>query len=873
MLKRYAFILSCVLLSFFITDVMAGGLRGRVVDEKDNPVPGVSIFIAELITGTTTNNDGVYEVRLTAGNYNLSVQSLGFSRQDFTVSVEPEKWIELNVVLRPVAFQIREVRVYSGGEDPAYAMMRKAIGLAPYYLRQARSYEAEVYLRGSLRMDRVPRLLGLEVNGERLKSGQSFAAESLNRIRFAAPDTFHHTVLHSRSSFSFGEEASPIGYITSSVYDPSNEMFISPLSPQAMRHYRFRYEGFIDDRGLIINRIRVIPRRKSQQLLEGELFLVEGYWNVHSLDFTLNPFFGKVRMQQVFAPVLGDIWLPINHRFDVDLSTMGVKGRFDYVGSVKYLTVEPDQTIARPSTLTQVDLARMDAANVMPVEQPVSKNQQQIERILEKEEMSNRDMIRLAALVEKEASVNERSREVPLRIEGRYRIDFQKDSIRRDSLFWSGIRPVPLTNTEHRSFARGDSLLALTKASNNNDTLNAKSWFANTRKMILYGGSIPRTGPNQFQYNGLVDFSAIGFNAVDGWRYAQQAGFIWGKDSLSQLKAEASLGYAFARKSLFGRVAVSQWYAPLRRGVLKLEAGSGASDFKGDAGLFPLVNMASSLLFKENYSRYYDHDFVLLTNQIDLVNGFVVDASMAYHRFAPLQNQTNYSFFKRSSQYHPNQVVHTWASDAHFKAQDAFVSRVELSYTPLHHYMLRNGRKVMLHSKYPTFVLGAEHGASLFASSSDYLLLEGGISKRSGFTFQPALSWAVNAGLFLRNNNMHFSRFKHFAGSAAPLVVGNGMGSLYLVDDYEMSTARNYLKADLLYSTPWLALKYLPLFSNRLWNEDLSFTYLHTPERPHYVQVGYGISRIFMVGGLGIYAGFDKGRYQHLGLQVTFSGF
>lgn len=873
MLKRYAFILLCALLSFFITDVMAGGLRGRVVDEQDNPVPGVSIFIAELITGTSTNNDGVYEVRLTAGNYNLSIQSLGFSRQDFKISVEQEKWIELNVVLRPVAFQIREVRIYSGGEDPAYAMMRKAIGLAPYYLRQARSYEAEVYLRGSLMMDRVPRLLGLEVNGERLKSGQSFAAESLNRIRFAAPDTFHHTVLHSRSSFSFGEEASPIGYITSSVYDPSNEMFISPLSSQAMRHYRFRYEGFIEDGDLIINRIRVIPRRKSQQLLEGELFLVDGFWNVHSLDFTLNPFFGKVRMQQVFAPVRGDIWLPINHRFNVDLSTMGVKGRFDYVGSVKYLTVEPDQTIARPSLLAQADPDRVDASNEIPVEVPPSKNQQQIERILEKEEMSNRDMIRLAALVEKEASVNERSREVPLRIEGRYRFDFQNDSIRRDSLFWSNIRPVPLTITEHRSFARGDSLLALTKASTSSDTLGAKSRFAATRKLILYGGSIPAARQNQFQYGGLIDFSAIGFNPVDGWRYRQQTGFVLRKDSAYQLKAEASLGYAFARRALFGRLVLSQRYAPLHRGIIQLEAGSGTSDYKGDAGLFPLVNMASSLLFKENYTRYYGHDFVSLTNQIDLMNGLVVDANVAYHRFAPLQNQTNYSFFNTSRQYHPNQVNHSWASDEHFKAQDAFVSKLELSYTPQHHYMLRNGRKVMLHSKYPTFKVGAEHGASLFGSSSDYFLVEGGISKQSDFTFQPSLSWGVSGGLFLRNNKMHFSRFKHFAGSAAPFVVGSGMGALYLVDDYELSTASHFLKGDLLYSTPWLALKYLPIFSNRLWNEDVSLSYLHTPERPHYVQVGYGISRIFMVGSLGLYAGFDKGRYQHLGLRVSISGF
>jgi hypothetical protein len=241
----------------------ASSVFGLVRDPQGNPVAGASVYIVESRTGTSTNSEGYYEVPLLAGTYHLQFQALGFARREFKVTIPDGHQEELNVDLKEVLFQIREVRVYSGGEDPAYAMMRKAIGLAPYYLRQASSYEAEVYLRGSFILEKVPKILekslSVSVNDEAAKVGETYSTESLNHLKFIAPDTFHHTVVSSRSTFSGLDNNSPMGYINSSFYEGDNEMFISPLSPQAMRHYKFRYDGYITDGDRIINKIRVIP--------------------------------------------------------------------------------------------------------------------------------------------------------------------------------------------------------------------------------------------------------------------------------------------------------------------------------------------------------------------------------------------------------------------------------------------------------------------------------------------------------------------------------------------------------------------------------------------------------------------------------------
>ena len=49
----------------------------------------------------------------------------------------------------PQTYIIPEVRISASGEDPAYWIMRKAIGLANYHLNEVSSYQAEIYIKGT----------------------------------------------------------------------------------------------------------------------------------------------------------------------------------------------------------------------------------------------------------------------------------------------------------------------------------------------------------------------------------------------------------------------------------------------------------------------------------------------------------------------------------------------------------------------------------------------------------------------------------------------------------------------------------------------------------------------------------------------------
>ena len=132
-------------------------LKGKITNQSGEPVQYATVYIQELKQGTTSNTRGDYELNLPAGKYTVTYQSLGYQPVSAKINLKGE--ITKNIVLPMQYYQIPEVRISASGEDPAYRIMRKAIGLAPYYLNNISYYKAEVYLKGNLVINKIPKIL------------------------------------------------------------------------------------------------------------------------------------------------------------------------------------------------------------------------------------------------------------------------------------------------------------------------------------------------------------------------------------------------------------------------------------------------------------------------------------------------------------------------------------------------------------------------------------------------------------------------------------------------------------------------------------------------------------------------------------------
>jgi len=860
---------------------LAQGIKGTITDEDHQSIPFTTIYIKKTTTGTTTNELGEYEILLSPGKHTIVFQGLGFQKQEITVDIDASKFVTRDIVLKKQAYQIKEVRVFSGGEDPAYPIMRKAISLAPYYLRQTGHYKAEVYLKGSLYMKKIPwlmqKMMKAEAEGDeiQLESGKTYTLESMNEIVFDAPDTYEHTVISTRSTFPGSEENNVMGYMTSSFYAPSEDLAISPLSPKAFSHYKFVYEGFFYDGDVAVNKIKVTPRRKSQQLYTGYIYIVDNLWNIHSIDVTNDAFFGIINIKQVFAPVKEKTWLPISHRFKVEASIMGIKADFRYAGSVKYSDIALNAEIPVPNVLKQQYAAAEileQAEKVIEEEEPVtSKNQQKIEALLAKEEMSTRDMIRLNRLIEKEAVEQEESDE-SLEIVNNYKFKHKKDTVQRDSSYWDAIRPIPLTKDEFRSFEVKDSL-KLAKMANDTTktTKKEKSVFSKIMGGSLGGKTFYAVDSTlRIRYNGLLGLSQVGFNAVDGWNYKQSLSVRYIIDSTHTLNFRPMVQYAFDRKKLMWEGDASYSFIPDRRGHLGVSFGQVSKDFNKQYGIDPTLNMFAALFFKDHYMKLYQRDYISVNHRIDLIHGLRLRANISYNYYQQLENNTKFSFFKRDTTYAANIPINPDINDSHLANQSDFKAGFELSYTPQLRYRVHKGRKYMAGSKYPTFTLGYQRGIkNVFNSDSDYELIHASIDQDKQWGIFHAFNWKVNGGYFTRNKQMHFSQFKHFNTSEIPLSFKKWNNAFVLLEDYQFSTNEWYAQGHATFTSPYLLLKYLPVLSNRLWLENVYASHLMQPQIGNYTEFGYGISQIFFMGSVGVFAGFEDGQYSRWGFRVS----
>src|SRR4051812_10664891 len=60
-------------------------VTGRVTDESGNPVPSASVQVKGTTTGTITNANGTYSLRVPQNARTLTISSLNFAAQDVAI--------------------------------------------------------------------------------------------------------------------------------------------------------------------------------------------------------------------------------------------------------------------------------------------------------------------------------------------------------------------------------------------------------------------------------------------------------------------------------------------------------------------------------------------------------------------------------------------------------------------------------------------------------------------------------------------------------------------------------------------------------------------------------------------------------------------
>ena len=812
-------------LLFLVTILsFAQSFNGTVTDTDGKPVPYAALYLREMKSGLTTDEHGRFQTKLSAGQYTCEVSSLGFISQTFTFQMLNRDY-EKDIVLAERTYSLPEVNITKGNEDPAYAVMRKAIARAPYYRTQIKSYTAGTYLKGTGKGTSIPAVLKLskEVRKDAKEwLGKLFVLEQQQIVNFTAPNVWNNKVLANKNSFP-EEIGVDMGITTINLYTPELFGKVSPLNKNAFSYYRFKLDACFVEEGQMINKIRVIPKKDDNRLLEGDLFIVEDLWCISAADVNVRATGLKAKIKITCKEVQSSVFLPVSITTSSTIDIMGFKAEASYLAAIHYREVKTD---IQPE------------ANTDKTAKPVT----------------------ATAVVQPKKHKFER----PARIG---RKDTQVDSLadKRDSLYWTTIRSVPLRLEEVQSYQYKEEKIALKDLSpgEKNEKKTAVGQVLNT---IMWGKTFRTSNKNAWLTLPGLSAYIPEYNFVDGFWLGVKLKTGVKLSESSTLRFVPSFYYTTARKNWIGQGELTLDYAPRNRGYLSLSGGLLSADYNSESGESRLINSMSSSLFGHNHLKLYENTFFTVDHAIEPANGLLFSSSLSWQRRKMLDNHIRKSWFKRDAE--PNIPENT--AFRPMPENDILKASFELEYTPAHYYHMSQGKKVYEASRYPTFALKYDRAFPMSGSRylTSYHLMQFSAKQKIEFGMFNHLHWSVNAGSFFNAKNLQFPDFKHFASTRILVTERSFDTGFSLLDNYVLSTNTRWAQANVSWYTPYLLLKHLPFLSRKAFDEALHLRSIVIYGGRPYTEIGYSIGFSDMAR-IGVFAGFDCLNFHSVGVSLS----
>lgn len=790
MLKNY-FSLCLLLASFTIASAQ---IKGTVTDAKNQSLPFVNILIENTYNGTTTNTDGKYELNITTPKtYTVVFSYLGYKTVKKTVSISKFPY-HLNATLKEESVTLSEVQINSE-ENPANAIIRNAIAQRKINLKKINSYKVDFYSRGLIKIKNAPKkVLGQEVDlGVELdstRSGIFYLSETISKIQFLRPDKLKEKITASKvsgndSGFSFNNARD----VDFNFYE-NNVTFggenISPIANNAFGYYTYKLDGvFYDERGNLINKIKVIPKRKNDPVFEGYIYIVENQWAIYALDLNITgiqariPAADIIALKQNFSYSDTDrIWALISQSIDFEYNFLGFKGngRFTAV----YSNYEFNLPIERKTF-------------------------------------------------------------------GKELVAFEEKANEKDSLFWNTIRPVPLTLEEITDYKRKDSIQERKKSKPYLDSLDRVEnkfklknvlgyTYKNSHKDYRFGFNIPLT-------------SLLLFNTVQGYTAEANLFYRKNYDEYRRyFSAAIDMQYGFSDKRLRATGQLRYKFNDVSESFLTLSGGSEVKQFNNANPISGIGNTITSLLLEENFAKLYERYFTELAYTEELFNGVRVWSSLSFEHRQGLFNTTDQVFINNDDKVYTsnNPLDPTDFNNAPFENHNIFKLNTTVRINFGQEYLSYPDSKFNItNDKYPTLLLGYEKGFGATISGYNFDQIKARLYQSFDIANKGRFFYNLRAGKLFNADAIAFMDFQHFNGNQTPFSFkGQYINVFNNLEYYRLSTNDSYFEAHTEHDFNGYILGKIPLLNKLNFNLVAGIHMVTTPGFKPYQEFTIGLDNI-----------------------------
>ena len=751
------------LLFLFVSTTFFAQVKGKITDVNKNPLPFVGVFLNKTITGTTSNDNGDYVLSLKKkGKYIIVFQFLGFKTVKKEVNITSFPF-ELNVILEEESVQLSGISI-STKDNPANEIIRNVIANKDKNTDKFAQYTASFYSRGLYRIKDAPeKFLGQTMGDfggglDSTRSGIIYLSETVSDIKFQKkPKKFKENIIASKVSgrdngisFNRAEDAN-INFYDNSV-EFGNDL-VSPISSNAFSYYKFKLEGtFYDENRKLINKIKLIPKRKNGRVFNGSLYIVEDDWALYGADVSVTgaqvniPVVDVLKLKQNYSySEENDAWVLVNQSIDFKVNAFGFKfdGRFSAAFSNYNFTPKFTEATFTNEVLT-----------------------------------------------------------------------FAKQATEKDSSYWSSLRPVPLTKEEVNDYVVKDSIKVVRKSKKYLDSVNKKQNKLSLLSPITgytYRNSYEKWS---LSYNGLL--SDLGFNTVQGLNTSIGASYFKSLNEKGKWwNAGVNVNYGFSEKKARPTFFFNKKWNNISRPRLSISGGVKTAQFNERQPISKLDNMVRSLISRENYMKLYEKEFAKVGYSEEVKNGIYFSSSLEYANRKPLFNTSNYSFARQSKNepYTSNNPLNT--SDyvnAAFTEHKIATLKVGATFVFNQKYLSYPDRKENLgNDKYPT--LNVQYRKTFGASSSEFNsdVFVASLRQDINAGNYGRFSYNIRGGLFLEKKNIAFMDNLQVNGNQLNYGTGNALSSFGLMDYYKFYTNDKYAEAHVEHNFKGSILGKIPL--------------------------------------------------------------
>ena len=696
---------------------------------NNEPIPFANVFVRELGSGTTADENGYYYLQFTVGGeYQLAISSLGYQTLDQTIVIQDDD-LQKSFFLETSYLELEEVTVRASKRDPAYAIIQEAIDHKKQYLTSINSYKTKVYIKAVEEVNKrkrqtTPNNEGFNINdiesnielseAERNNKelmGKLNLVEILLTLNYQYPKNYkEERTAYKKSGDQSGLFIPKFGETDFNFYRNivrltgiAEAPIISPLSNTSILSYKFKLIESKAEGNQLVHKIKVIPRKSGNSTVNGFIYINDGLWNINRVDFELTKsglkFFDAFNLKQNYEQLEDSIWYVNRQEFTYETKV----GRF--------------QTFRGSTTLKYNDFQY---------------NYQFPDKFFNNEVVVT-----------------------------------TREAYERDSTYWNEVRPEALTVEQQKVIFLRDSIDAIVNSKEYQDSITAAfnevtfleifwegvGWRNNEKKSEVYVGSLPS----------LIDFSVVG-----SFRAGPFGSYFRRFDNGQMMRLVGRVSYGFNNEDVTGFLNGWYRYNPHKLADLRVSFGR----------RFQSVNSFDAFLNQLSISNYIQNDEYEIDHRIEIFNGLYLRTNFTFNDRTSIEEylgQTQLEDWIASSGLNNNEVLI-------FDPYQALISDTRIEFTPKQKFMTEPNRKIILGSDYPTFTLRHRRGwENIIGSDVNFDYVELQINQDLLLGQFGHLLYVAKMGDFINDKNINEVDVKRFRQSD-PLWYSNPLYSFQILD-------------------------------------------------------------------------------------------